>query len=546
MYKLVIVDDEAAIRKGMCNYIAWKHMGFEVVADFEDGTETVDYINRNSVDVILTDIEMAQVSGLMLAKHIYQSKLPIKTVILSGYKEFEYAREALEYNVEHYLLKPIRMEEVQKVFGKIKDSLDQQKMELEGRLSEKKRIDELMPQLQEQFWLSLLVGDASGEAQILKRSGLLQLQLRTDTPCAVLDVKLKDHWNKNTITMDPMNSKQNIELWSNRRFIDNTFSATDNLKDNHPGILFYPVHLLSSMTKVIAVSEQEQDMDQFEKDLKRLVAEKTEAVFKLLKLEMAISVDKLYTNIVELDQSKDRFELQPFYSGEPNQELQPEAYERLIKQYKRLSTCIKAADFEKLPTEVDEVLLELSSLPVEYVKQCILSVFSMLSNHFMKTGDEFWLALNEIIRYRELAELNSINELRTKCVSMMSAAVREIGKMQNELSKGVIEQAAEYMEANFGQDLSLELVADRYYLNHSYFSRLFKQYTGSTFTEHLIQLRMEKAKELLVTGKYKVYEVSNLVGYKSEKYFFSIFRKYSGSSPAEYYRNGAGRHERKG
>ncbi|MHB8061028.1 MAG: response regulator, partial [Ruminiclostridium sp.] len=103
MYKIVVVDDEKTIRKGMCNYIAWNEMGFEVVADFEDGKETIQYISKHTVDVVLTDIEMAQVTGLELAKYIYENKLPIKIVIISGYKEFEYARKAVEYNVEYYL-----------------------------------------------------------------------------------------------------------------------------------------------------------------------------------------------------------------------------------------------------------------------------------------------------------------------------------------------------------------------------------------------------------------------------------------------------------
>ena len=158
MYRLVVVDDEQAIRRGMCNYIDWNAMDFEVVADFEDGKETIEYLNEHPVDVVLTDIEMAEVSGLELAKYIWQNKLPVKVVILSGYKEFEYARKAIEYNVEHYLLKPIRMDEMQNVFGKIKTELAEQKQLSEKEQEKAKDFKELLPELQEQFWVSLLVG----------------------------------------------------------------------------------------------------------------------------------------------------------------------------------------------------------------------------------------------------------------------------------------------------------------------------------------------------------------------------------------------------
>lgn len=112
MYQLVIVDDEYTIRTGMCNYIDWEAMGFSVAADFEDGKETIAYLEDHHTDVVLTDIEMAEVSGLELARYIKERQLPCKVIILSGYREFEYARKAIEYGVEHYILKPIRMDEL--------------------------------------------------------------------------------------------------------------------------------------------------------------------------------------------------------------------------------------------------------------------------------------------------------------------------------------------------------------------------------------------------------------------------------------------------
>ena len=97
MYKLIVVDDEKVIRNGICNYIDWEGMGFNVVASFEDGKEAIEYIENNCIDVVLTDIEMAEVSGLELAKYIQEKQSRIKAVIISGYKEFEYARKAVEY-----------------------------------------------------------------------------------------------------------------------------------------------------------------------------------------------------------------------------------------------------------------------------------------------------------------------------------------------------------------------------------------------------------------------------------------------------------------
>ena len=124
MYKLIIADDEQAIRRGMCRYINWAQMGFEVVADFEDGAEVIDYLREHPADAVLTDIRMADVTGLDVARFVWERRLPVRVVIISGYRDFDYARQAVEYSVEHYLLKPLQMDEVQKVFSRIREELD--------------------------------------------------------------------------------------------------------------------------------------------------------------------------------------------------------------------------------------------------------------------------------------------------------------------------------------------------------------------------------------------------------------------------------------
>ena len=95
MYRLIIADDEKVILKGLRDYIDWKEMGFQVVETFEDGKEALEYIKSNLVDVVLSDIEMAEVSGLELARYISEQKTGHKVVIVSSYKEFEYARRCV-------------------------------------------------------------------------------------------------------------------------------------------------------------------------------------------------------------------------------------------------------------------------------------------------------------------------------------------------------------------------------------------------------------------------------------------------------------------
>lgn len=127
MYKVLIVDDELTIRYGLRHYFSWNQIGFEVAGDCENGRQALDYCREHPVDVILSDIKMPVMNGLELSKELYTKKAPIKVVILSGYRDFEFAREALKYDVKYYLLKPTKYEELCRVFTEVKELFDNER-----------------------------------------------------------------------------------------------------------------------------------------------------------------------------------------------------------------------------------------------------------------------------------------------------------------------------------------------------------------------------------------------------------------------------------
>ncbi len=124
MYNILLVDDEKEIRYGLKNYFPWNHLGFEMVHDCENGEKALEYLSQNPIDVVLTDIRMPVIDGLELAKQIYQQHQPVYTVILSGYRDFQYAKEALKFGVVDYIVKPGKYEEIHEVFSTLKKKLD--------------------------------------------------------------------------------------------------------------------------------------------------------------------------------------------------------------------------------------------------------------------------------------------------------------------------------------------------------------------------------------------------------------------------------------
>ncbi len=127
-YRVLVVDDKKVIVESLAKFIENEIEGFTVTGRFGDGSEVIKYLSENTADVIITDVRMRNVSGLELAKYVYENMADIEVVIVSAYRYFEYAKQAMEYGVKNYLVKPTSPTELESVFKKIKSKLDNKKI----------------------------------------------------------------------------------------------------------------------------------------------------------------------------------------------------------------------------------------------------------------------------------------------------------------------------------------------------------------------------------------------------------------------------------
>lgn len=516
MYKLIVVDDEKVIRNGIRDYLDWEKMNFEVVALFEDGKEAIEYIEKHDVDVVLTDIEMTDVSGLKLAKYIHENHMRQKVVIISGYKEFEYARQALQYGVEHYLLKPIKLEEVTAVFSKLSDMLDQEK-KVEKRVD----LEAVLPELTDQFFVEALLGGVRDAHSMSKKIEVLGLPINIENPYIVVDLKIM---NQEEILTKDYNGG------NFRNFIQNICGQ------EMEGILYYPVILSDNIIKTVITPRQIIDVESFENKVKEQLFEKSEAAKALLHVELGLKIEGIFKDIMGISKVGEvRLKRK---NDEVSYELSEADKVRLTNKYKLILESIHDGDFATLDLLVDSMFFELKRLPIIWVKQLCIDMFATLSGKLFRMGIHEDGVSKDPFNYEEIMNSKDEKELKEVTKSLLDQLIKKVNKKQNQNTKSLINEAVEYMKENFNKDISLESVANRFFLNQAYFSRLFKQYVGMTFTDLIIEMRMEKAKDLLSEGRLKIYEVSKQVGYGSEKYFSRVFKQYTGSAPSDYIRRG--------
>ena len=127
MFRAVIIDDEKIARRTLEKYLNDYAEGFEITASFSNGEGAIEYLKENDADVVFTDIKMPGMSGIEVAKWIYENKSHIKVVMVSGYSDFQYAQEAMKYKAVYYLLKVIDISEFKEVIGRLEKEIRKEK-----------------------------------------------------------------------------------------------------------------------------------------------------------------------------------------------------------------------------------------------------------------------------------------------------------------------------------------------------------------------------------------------------------------------------------
>lgn len=176
MYSLIIAEDEQTTRRGLVNMVKWNELGFQVDGEFSDGQELLEYLKNNIPDVILTDIKMSRVSGLDIARFVFEKNLPAQVVFLSGYKDFEYAQSAMEYRVLHYLVKPVSLPKLREVFGSICKKLDQQNEVQNSLMHQFDHYKKLINYQKQQFVSDIWIGEINSEELVNERLKLLDMK----------------------------------------------------------------------------------------------------------------------------------------------------------------------------------------------------------------------------------------------------------------------------------------------------------------------------------------------------------------------------------
>lgn len=535
MFKVLIIDDEPIIRKGLRNIINWKNFECEVCGEASDGLKGIELINELHPEIIITDVRMPAMDGLTMIKEVKEALPGTKIIILTGYRDFDYAQDALKLGAFDYLLKPTKIDQLNSVIGKAVNDLKRQKSCNDELLKYKKLFEQNMPLLREKLLYDIINGIISDENDIMGKMKLLELSV--DRFIFVLVEEDSSEDGEKDISQYEKHLYQYGIANTFEEVFSDCFKVTSISLDNRRiAFVLQPLSFQEDMMKIVdrkGTYLQEIIMNCFGFTITAAVSSEGNGILELpVKFEECREAlyHKLYlggNSIIFYSDLKVFFKYRDLSSLEKLRlallESVKTGNEKLVRS--------KLAD-------IGDYVKNLGQDEHGYVKSFLLSIITSIN------GIRLSLQSADGSRINEGKDMTGLYQLADKCQDVLElyglleniavALSLIINNYNSRSMKLVLKKAVEYINSHFSQQINLNEVAEHTYVSTYYISRLFKRETGKNFVDYITELRIEKAKELLKEGRYKTYEIAEMVGIPDSHYFSRLFKKYAGLTPTEY------------
>ncbi len=529
MYKMVLVDDEKYVIKGLKDSINWKDQDIQIVGEASNGLSAYKLIKDTKPDIVITDIYMPKMGGLELIEKTLDILPHTKIIILSGFEDFEYAQTAIRKKAFDYILKPIEKDKIVDIIKKAKDQIAKELDNIKNMINLKKQLQESLPTLREKYLKHLLEGTLSLN-NILEEYNYLNINLQKRN-FVIMVIEIDDDQEGRCEELITLGIKNIIK---------------DSINEVYQG------EVVDEYFKKIVIIL---NYDKCEKT--NIVIEKLEKIGKKIKSSTEKSFDKSLTigigRLYEkadyiMDSYKEALEALEyklflgkgqiiFYNDVAVKKNNPPVVYPFSKENK-IITALNLGDTDNISDYVIDFInfyTKKNNASPEYLKRACLQLIYIILRKLAE-----WDISLEIVESQEamvsnrIKALNSCSELQEYLTKFFKGIAYHIKDNKHKSNRSTIENACYFIKKNYYKDISLIDIANYVNLTRTYFASLFKRETGRTVMGYLKEIRINKAKDLLQESNFKIYEVAEKVGYNNSNYFAKVFREHSGVSPNEY------------
>jgi len=503
LYTYIIVDDEIIIRQGFIAKVSQATaLPMKCAGEASNGIEALELIAKARPDIVITDMKMSGMDGMEFLEKLNQQYPQIPVIVISGYKLFDYVRQAIEKHAVGYVLKPFSSEEIAEQIKKAIGQLESQNHVIQlqqevGLFEEKKK--------QEAFINALLYPwTEDTKASFLANGYQLEweyLLLTITTNRQDLVYHLKELCRDSGglfhpyLLENPLDKFQSLALLHCPKGERNLSNAAELLAAEVSG-LAGDGHLIICISRPIRKA----------KDLHALFQENNE-ILKNIHL----------TGRVHILHDKEQSEVKTFLSEEEIQDMFMDMKYHTGKTLDLLKSFFESIDPQKYSLgAIQEVCKSLLEKVNEYAAQNQVEVCDLTESF-----------------YRKYLFCDSIEVIRADFTAYINAALNAV-HLKKKGQENLLWSMKDYIDKNYRRKLTLQMISSRFYVSPACCSTLLKENLNMTFNDYINDIRLQRAKQLLSETSLSVNKISDEVGYSNPKYFFKIFKIYSGSTPLEY------------
>lgn len=532
MLKVLIADDEKNIVDLIAHLI--KDLDVQIVGETSNGLEAFEIIQREDPDVVISDIRMPGMTGLKLIEKVKAAGRNTEFIIISGYRDFEYAKTALQFGVQDYLLKPIKQDELAMLLNRLNRKKNINNEQVKEAQDKQRKFVEQVSRIRREYLRKMLYGQPIEESSRVLAGENEPLHAEEECIYQVVSIKLDyiEHENVDfsayAAVLENMCEKYTTKIKSDSIDSEYFYEGTKG----HVAFNYKPaVHL---------------PMEKKKKYLTQLLREDNEK-YEFFNVTLAVGLPV-----------KDQKDLPLSFTA-----AQAALDNRIMAG---VGGIIEAGSLSgeqlniqvTVPPQIEmRVCKGLFELNKEEIFGCL---DSLMRTYFYGKGNAVWTIYQLSERWIDLVEnavvdndllsqasipskevwklrINSCTTLQD-CRGYLNDYTMTIIELCNDMQKShearPIREVKDYIEKNYHKTISLEEIGKMVCLNPVYLSTLFKNQTGMNITNYLIKVRVEEAKKLLRESRMSVGSIAGKVGYTDTKYFSKIFTRQVGVKPIEY------------
>lgn len=531
---ILLVDDEEFILEYLEECICAMTLNIDQIFKATSVDEAVEIFNNNKIPIIITDIQMPEKSGLDFLELLNHYEQMPKTILLSGYSEFEFAQFAIQYNAADYLLKPIMEDELRVVLQKVIDEIKVQDKQKYKMTRAENVLNKELSEKRKQLLLDLLIGEKYTNAELLEKVSALGLSINLNEKCVIATIHLELDENRQH------GKSEEIEIFENASL--NIIEELIFKNDFEESELWYCKDFYNFINVVIPLKLINNDAEFLLKKLNTFKGKFTDL--------FGINLSVVLGQPIDFNQNLHQFYLKVVNQFLVHSEVKNNSVhvlENNLPQIKHQTLAVFNENpnilylmennrWVEVTKKIDSVLDEFehgNSYSYSQLIEVFYYLYSCFSHVSHKLEQDNLNLISSLSLFHNPFNIHSTDQIRSWSKSLVS----QFSQLVNQDDSGntlLISQINQFIKQNIDGDVSLNKISDFVYLHPVYLSRLYKKQTSENISSYILRVRIEKAAKLLTTTNKRVYEIASEVGYQKTQYFINLFKETYQITPQKY------------